>query len=194
VSPLTRRVVLGAVVAAIATATGYGTARWRREAAPQPAAAGRVEQGPAQAADFLLPDLDGKTRVLKEWQGKLVLLNFWATWCPPCREEIPLFVELQRRHGPAGLQIVGVAYDNPQAVRDFVHAGRLNYPQLLGGDQALALMASYGNRSGSLPFSALIGPDGQILARKIGAYRQHELEQLVVPQLPGIKDRASSSN
>jgi peroxiredoxin len=180
-SPAARRFVLLALLAVVAAAIGYGTAQWRR-AAEGPAAYVEKDRGPA--AGFSLPDLEGKTRSLNEWRGRLVLLNFWATWCPPCREEMPLFVDMQRRFESKGLQMVGIAYDRPEAVAEFARSYKLNYPQLLGGDGLLALMGRYGNRPGSLPFSVLVGADGQVLARKLGAFERRELEELLVAHLP----------
>jgi thiol-disulfide isomerase/thioredoxin len=79
-------------------------------------------------------DLAGKAQALRQWQGKVLVLNFWAPWCPPCREEIPDFIRLQERHGQAGLQFVGVALDDPDKVAAFVDETGINYPILLGGD------------------------------------------------------------
>ena len=70
-------------------------------------------------ADFSLPDLDNKQRAIKEWDNKVILLNFWATWCPPCRREIPAFIELQEKFGPQGFQVIGVAIDEKEAVQDY---------------------------------------------------------------------------
>jgi peroxiredoxin len=134
--------------------------------------------------DFSLPDLAGKPRSLAEWRGKLMLLNFWATWCPPCRGEIPGFVRLQRRYGSEGLQIIGISVDNPEAVARFWQEMKINYPLLLADDSVYDLMAAYGNREAGLPYSVIIRPDGQIAETRLGAYREKDLESLLVPLLP----------
>ena len=140
---------------------------------------------PTTTTEFALRDLAGKTHSLADYRGKLVLLNFWATWCPPCREEIPLFIDLQKRYQKQGLQVVGISIDNPEAVARYWQEMRINYPLLLADETTYALMAAYGNRSGGLPYSVLIGADGQIAGTKLGAYRQQELETLVKSFVPG---------
>ena len=138
---------------------------------------------PAITMGFALPDLTGKTRTLADYRGKTVLLNFWATWCPPCRREIPGFIRLQQRYGGQGLQIVGISVDNPEAVARYWQEMRINYPLLLADDSVYGLMSAYGNSQGGLPYSVLIKPDGQVAARRIGAYDEQELEALLLPLL-----------
>ena len=142
---------------------------------------------PGTTTEFALRDLAGKTHSLADYRGKLVLLNFWATWCPPCREEIPLFIDLQKRYQKQGLQVVGISIDNPEAVARYWQEMRINYSLLLADETTYALMAAYGNRSGGLPYSVLIGADGQVAGTKLGAYRQQELETLVKSFVPGSK-------
>ena len=114
---------------------------------------------------FSLPDLDGKERAISKWDGEVVLLNFWASWCPPCRREIPAFIDAQEEFGDEGLQIVGVAIDNRQAVVDFIDPMGVNYPILLGGEEGIGLAEAYGNRMGTLPYTVLIDRDGRIVER-----------------------------
>jgi thiol-disulfide isomerase/thioredoxin len=168
-TPFVRRLLLVSVVSVVAAGAGYWTAVHLRA----PAAA------PAGATDFSLPDLDGRPQTLAQWRGKTVLLNFWATWCPPCREEIPLFVEYQRQYAARGLQIVGIAIDSREAVSAFTRQLKTNYPQLLAQDTGLALMARYGNRAGSLPFSVVISPQGNVVSQKLGAYRRADLDAVI---------------
>lgn len=138
---------------------------------------------PVATTDFALRDLAGKTHNLASWRGKVVLLNFWATWCPPCRREIPLFIDLQRRYGKQGLQIVGISVDNPEAVARYWQEMRINYPLLIADETTYELMAAYGNRQGGLPYSVLIAANGQIAGVKIGAYGREELEATLTPLL-----------
>ncbi|MBI3571103.1 MAG: TlpA family protein disulfide reductase [Gammaproteobacteria bacterium] len=133
------------------------------------------------AQEFKLPDLTGTPRSLSEWRGQVLVLNFWATWCPPCREEIPLFIDLQKRHGRDGLQFLGVAIDRQEDVVSYVAEIGMNYPTLVADDNGMELMRSYGNRMGSLPYSVIIDRDGQVVARKLGAFRGQELENLLFP-------------
>jgi peroxiredoxin len=144
-------------------------------------------QVPAATTDFALRDLAGKTHSLASWRGKVVLLNFWATWCPPCRREIPLFIDLQRRYEQQGLQIVGISVDNPESVARYWQEMRINYPLLIADETTYELMAAYGNRQGGLPYSVLITADGQIAGVKIGPYHRTELEAALQPHLSASK-------
>lgn len=137
-----------------------------------------------QAIDFRLPDLQGKQRSLKDWSGKVIVLNFWATWCPPCRDEIPLFIDAQENYKGRGLMIVGIAIDKKQAVASYSDNMLINYPVLLGDEGAMDLMARYGNRIGALPFTVIIDPRGRIVSRKMNAYHsEKELLDAVRPYL-----------
>ena len=170
--------------ALVALVAGYFAAQWLR--------APTTDITPAGAAiEFSLPDLEGKRRSLSEWRGQVVVLNFWATWCPPCREEIPLFIDLQKRHGGNGLQFLGVAVDRLEDVAGYYVQAGMNYPTLIGDDNAIAIMKNYGNRMGSLPYSVIIDRDGQVVARKVGAFRGHELESLLTPLLSSDKSPKS---
>jgi peroxiredoxin len=176
VSRKLRFTVLAIVLGAGAAGLGYALHLWQR---------GSATESPAIATDFTLPDLTGKPRSLADWRNKVILLNFWATWCPPCREEIPGFIRLQERYGARGLQIVGISIDNPEAIARFWQEMKINYPLLLADDSVYGLMAAYGNNKGGLPYSVLIGPDGGITATKLGAFEETQLENLLIPLLPG---------
>ena len=116
--------------------------------------------------DFSLPQLSGQQLHLSDYRGSVVLLDFWATWCDPCREEIPHFVELQNRYRDQGLQIVGVSMDDrPEPVRDFYRQFKMNYPVVMGNASTGEL---YGGVLG-LPIAFLIGRDGRIYSKHIGA-------------------------
>ena len=122
-------------------------------------------QGQA-APDFDLQTLDGKNTKLSDFRGKAVLLNFWATWCGPCKIEMPWFVELQKQYGPQGLQIVGVAMDDSSTedIAKFVKEMDVNYPILLGKE---SVGQSYGG-VGVLPTTFFINRDGKFVAREFG--------------------------
>ena len=129
------------------------------------------------APNFSLPDLSGQNLSLSSYRGKVVLLDFWATWCDPCREEVPHFVVLQEQYGGQGLQIVGVSMDDgPEPVRDFYKQFKMNYPVVMGNAKTGEL---YGGVLG-LPIAFLIGRDGRIMAKHIGATEISVFEQEIV--------------
>lgn len=172
------------ILAALALMVGFWAAKTLR--APEEITS-TLTYGGGSMINFTLPELDGKKHSLDEWQGKVIVLNFWATWCPPCREEIPLLVDLQKKYGADGLQVIGVAIDNRTAVLLYRQSAGINYPILMGDDNTLQLVARYGNSSGSLPFSVLIDRSGSIALRKLGAFSGIELENLIKPLVGPIK-------
>ncbi len=167
--PTTGFAVALIAVSVLAGASGYGLYHLTREqASPVIAISGSklpaVDQqliGQRRPA-FELPDLDGEARSIDEWDGKILLVNFWATWCPPCRKEMPDFVDMQAQYGEQGLQIVGVAIDERDAVQDFADSLGVNYPILVGAIDASEIAKRYGNRFGALPYSVMIDRKGKI--------------------------------
>lgn len=153
-------VFIAAIVAAM-LAAGIHLARTNR-------AAGRVQgQLVGQVApDFQLQSIDGKDLKLSDFRGKAVLLNFWATWCGPCKIEMPWFVELQKEYGPQGFQVVGVAMDDASTedISKFVKEMGVNYPVLLGKE---SVGQNYGG-VGVLPTTFFVDRDGKIVAREFG--------------------------
>jgi thiol-disulfide isomerase/thioredoxin len=127
------------------------------------------------------PDLNGQRQALSQWRGKVLVLNFWATWCPPCREEIPGFMKLQRELADNGVQVVGIAIDRGDNVNDFAREFGINYPLLLGEDTAFELQSRLGNRSGELPFTVVIDANGRPLSRHLGALSTDQLRALLPP-------------
>jgi thiol-disulfide isomerase/thioredoxin len=148
---------------------------------PLPGAPGEVRL--AEVWDTRLPDLAGRTQYMSQWQGRVLVLNFWAPWCPPCRKEIPDFIRLQERHGQAGLVFVGVALDEPDKVAAFVDNAGINYPIMLGGEDGSALSVAAGNRKGGLPFTAVFDRRGNAVATLTGGVSEARLEALVRPLL-----------
>jgi len=132
------------------------------------------------APDFSLPDITGQQLKLSDYRGKVVLLDFWATWCGPCREEIPHFVELQNKSGDRGLQIIGASMDDgPEPVRDFYRQFKINYPVVMGNAKIGEI---YGGVLG-LPIAFVIGRDGRIYFKQIGATDISSLEREIEVQL-----------
>lgn len=164
------------LVCVVAAGIGFGSYRlWQ---------ARTVAEAPALRPDLAFRDLDGKAHRLSEWDGRLLLLNFWATWCAPCLKEIPLLVEAQQRHGARGLQIVGIAMDDIEPVRRFAERLRMNYPLMAGQAEIGDAMDQLGDQFGAFPFSVLIAPDGRILERISGDLQREELQGLLDRHLP----------
>jgi thiol-disulfide isomerase/thioredoxin len=132
-----------------------------------------------QEASF--PDLSGQTRRLSEWRGKVLVCNFWATWCAPCREEIPLLVTAREKYGPLGAEIVGIAIDNAAKVREFSASFKISYPVLLADASGLDLMRKLGNGSGALPYTVVADRLGALVHRKLGALKEGEVATILDP-------------
>jgi thiol-disulfide isomerase/thioredoxin len=130
-----------------------------------------------------LADLKANLQPLEQWRGRVMVVNFWATWCAPCREEIPGFVRLQARHGARGLTFVGIAIDQPGNVADFAREFGINYPVLIGGPEALDLLRRAGNRAGVLPFTLVIDREGNLVSRQPGGVKEDALEGIIQPLL-----------
>jgi thiol-disulfide isomerase/thioredoxin len=130
-----------------------------------------------------LADLKGASQGLEQWRGQVLVVNFWATWCAPCREEIPGFVNLQKRYGSRGLRIVGVAIDQPDKVAEFAREFHINYPLLTGGLETMDLLRQSGNRAGVLPYTLVIDRGGNLVSREPGGLKEAKLEGIIQPLL-----------
>jgi len=143
----------------------------------------KTSQAPLQVGEtrpgFQLRDLQGRYRDISEWDGKLIVLNFWATWCPPCLHEIPTFSRLHNELAEDGLQFLGVALDNPRDVRRFIKASGMSYPTLYGDKDAALLSKIYGNKHGGLPYTVIIDRDGAVLSTHLGELQRDQLLTLI---------------
>ncbi len=113
-------------------------------------------------------DLEGQPQKLSEWQGKTILLNFWATWCPPCVSELPELVELQKDFAGKNFQIIGIGIDSRSNMQDFAKKHQISYPLLVGGMEGTAVSKQFGNEAGGLPFTVLITADGKVSKTYMG--------------------------
>lgn len=146
----------------------------------RPAATGSGQPDPATIEKLLatsFTDLQGRPATLSSWRGKPLIVNFWATWCPPCLKEIPLFSRLQEGH--PNVQFIGIAVDKPGNVRDFVANRSLSYPILIASDGAVSLMSELGNGRNGLPFTLSIDAGGHPRHAKLGALSETETERIV---------------
>ncbi len=161
------------VVAVMAAAAGFGYHLWK--IAPG--------DGDADMAAYVMQaefnDLEGRVQRLDQWKGKVLVLNFWATWCGPCREEIPLLIRLQKRYGDQGLQLVGLAIDQPEKAGPFAGELGINYPVLVGTGDVLDFARVLGNRTGVLPYTVVFDRSGGVAHREVGIFKEAELEPLI---------------
>lgn len=126
-----------------------------------------------------LPTATGTFQPLRQWQGKTLVVNFWATWCPPCREEMPAFSRLQTRLQEKNVQFVGIAIDTSDNVRKFAESVPITYPLLIADAETIALAKQLGNPQLALPFTVIIGPDGTPQHTRLGSLGERELEHLL---------------
>lgn len=142
----------------------------------------RLTTGPIRPA-FQLPDVNGTKHNIGEWDGKVLVINFWATWCPPCRREIPGFIELQKSLGERGLQFIGVALDSPDKVKAFIKEYGINYPILVSEEKGAIVAANYGNDLSVVPYTAFVNRTGQIVYTHAGALDKKATKSIILPLL-----------
>jgi len=182
-----KNIIQFALVIIIAGGAGFGLQRYiqqdDRQLAPIiPNAVNENVIGKTRPA-FELIDTNEKLRNIDEWNGKVLLVNFWATWCPPCKKEMPAFIELQEQYSAQGFQVIGLAIDDMESVKDFVDTLGVNYPALIADYSGIELSREYGNNIGALPFSVFVGRDGKILLTKTGELSKKQVEDIILPLL-----------
>ncbi|CAL93483.1 TlpA family protein disulfide reductase [Azoarcus olearius] len=162
------RTLVIALVAVLAAVAGYFASR--------PATPPTTRHSAAALYALQLPDAAGQPQSLAAWKDKVLVVNFWATWCPPCRKEIPDFSAASRTFADQPVQFVGISIDTPDKVQAFADEFEVPYPLLIAGPAQLELTAAFGNTSQALPFTLLIDRDGNVRASKLGTLNRAELE------------------
>jgi len=133
----------------------------------------------AHRPGFALTDIEGVTRNVDEWDGMVIVLNFWATWCPPCRGEIPEFVHLQEKYAEQGVRFVGIAPEEAGPVRDFASEFHINYPLLIGQGDVIRISEEYGNTIGALPYTVIVDRQGRIAHMQRGPLPGEKAESII---------------
>jgi thiol-disulfide isomerase/thioredoxin len=162
----------GSVHTAAAKAASPAAAAGDTEIAAE-GAAPTLRKVPVELPEIRLPDTDGTLHRLADWKGHPLVVNFWATWCEPCRREIPLLRTLRREHAADGLEIVGIAVDYPDDVRKYARAHGIDYPVLIGDQGGLAAASAFGMDT-VLPFSVFADRQGRVVALRLGELHQDE--------------------
>jgi thiol-disulfide isomerase/thioredoxin len=167
-----RALAVGAVgLAAAAAGAVAGAFFWQKRS------------GAASLLSTVFPDLDGQARRLRDWRGKVVVVNFWATWCEPCREEIPILIRVSQTFAEKDVQVVGIAVDKVAKIREYATNYAIPYISLVGDARALDLLRELGNTAGALPFSVVLDRYGTVASRKLGAYKEGELDAVLADLL-----------
>lgn len=182
-SPKTRYALI-ASVALLATLMGFIAANFQNQNPLfVPAVPGSSPDNTAGSTDQLLaltlPDPGAVSQPLRQWRGKLLVVNFWATWCPPCREEMPGFSRLHTKFASKNIQFIGIAIDNADKVQEFSLESPTTYPLLVGSPALMSVMAGLGNMSGGLPFTVIIGRDGTLRQTRLGIWKESALEAIL---------------
>ena len=133
--------------------------------------------------DFNLPDLSGTQHNISEWRGKILIINFWATWCPPCRKEIPEFIAMQEHYSAKGVQFIGVALEDQKPVAEYAGSAHINYPVLIGGDNGVMLAHQLGNSVDAIPYTIVVNQQGQIIHRHPGEFSRAQILEIISPLL-----------
>jgi thiol-disulfide isomerase/thioredoxin len=179
----TKQIVLYFIVAVVALGSGSFIRSLISDAYQTELTSDESQQGAQAILATQLPDLDGNDQAVSQWLGKVIVVNFWATWCTPCREEIPEFIEAQKKYGDQGLMFVGIAIDQADKVKMFSKEFGINYPVLVGSMNTWSLLEAAGNRHSALPYTVVINRSGELVENYLGRVNLKKLEKLVIPLL-----------
>ena len=167
-----RKVVLALVVAAVAAGAGF--LGYRRMAGDESSAIAALELGRLR-----LPDRYGKDQDFEQWRTRILIVNFWATWCEPCRDEVPDLLRIQAKHAAKSVQVVGIALDSADKVREFADEYHIGYPLLIGGMQIMDIARRLGNTAGGLPYTVVMDASGKVVVKHLGRISEAQLEAAV---------------
>lgn len=143
----------------------------------------QTEQQTIPLETFSLPDISGTLTPISNWQGKILIINFWATWCPPCLKEIPDFIELQAEYASKNVQFIGIAIDDVQFVKDYISFIDINYPILIAKEEGEQLARKLGNVMNAIPYTIIVNQQSQIFFRHPGELSKQRIRELLEPLL-----------
>jgi len=170
-SPAVNRRLKAGVFLAVAVVAGLTGFYFSRDSLVAPAAESATRR--LMTASF--SDLVGKPQTLMPWRGKVLVVNFWATWCAPCREEIPALIKVQKQYASNDVKVVGIAIDNVDKVREYAEEMHVDYPLLIAGIETLDVAKDLGNRAGVLPFSVVLDRTGKVVHAHAGKMTEASL-------------------
>ena len=177
-SKVVRLSLLLILASTLAAGAGYFLAKPRQAPIP-PLEAAPAADAPARLLALTLPDLDNRPQALVQWKGKVLVVNFWATWCPPCKEEMPEFSRISSKYSAKGVQFAGISIDTAEKVIAFQRETPVSYPLLISNLDALELSSDLGNRAKALPFTVVLRRDGSIQKVKLGKFATPDLEKAI---------------
>lgn len=170
-----KKVLLIALVASLAAIAGFVV----RQNMQRPA----VNEYTAGQLNFSYPDINGQLQSIGQWHGKILVINFWATWCGPCLKEIPEFISLQQQYQASNVQFIGIAIEDRQPVADYLQRVKVNYPMLIAGDAGGTLARQLGNIINAVPFTVIVNQNGQIIHRQPGELSKTQFLEVLEPLL-----------
>lgn len=168
---INKRFTLSAILIGLVFA-GLGATLGANKFEPAPAADSAVQQ----LFGLTLNDASAKPQAIKQWQGKFLVVNFWATWCKPCVDEMPELAELQKDLAAKNVQLLGLGIDTPKNIAEFTKKYQISYPVFAAGMDGTSLSQAMGNKAGGLPFTVLISPDGKVVKSYSGRLKMPELK------------------
>lgn len=176
-----RRGLAYGVVAIAALAAGIFFSRLLPEQGSRAVARGSADEGGRAILALSLSDLEGRNQPFAQWRGRVLVVNFWATWCEPCKQEIPELAKVSRSFAEKDLVVVGIALDDPGQVREFTKEFSIPYVNLIGPPSVMEVSRGAGNPRAALPFTVVLDRDGRVVRGHLGQVDQAMVESIVSP-------------
>lgn len=171
------------IVIGLSAFSGWFLFHQTLEKKPTPETNVTIEVSKNPLANISFPDTQGQRQALKQWHGKVLVLNFWATWCPPCREEMPELSAMQDQYKDQNMVILGLSTDDLDKTKAFIKTAPVSYPILAGDMEAMNLAETLGNNRGILPYTVIVDANGTVVKTFFGRVNQQLLEKTIIPML-----------